>query len=1702
VVPPDGPELVHALVAEQAAATPGAVALRLGDATLTYAELQAAANRLAWRLRALGVGPEATVAVALDRSFELVVALLGVLGAGAAYLPLERGLPRERLAFLLGDARPAAVVGTAGSLAALPLPAGLPVVAVDGDRDRDALAALPATAPPAAADPDNPAYVLYTSGSTGRPKGVVVPHRAVCNRLRWGQRAYRLTAADRLLQKTPAGFDVSVPEFFWPLMVGATMVLAPPGLHRDPAGICRLIADQAVTVVHFVPSMLELVAAEPGLAACGSVRLLLCSGEALPAALGRTVAASLPGARVQNMYGPTETTVEVSARPAVTDLPLPTVPLGRPIDNVRLHVVDAALRPVPDGEPGELLVGGLCLARGYLGRPGLTAERFVPDPFGPPGGRLYRTGDLVRRLPDGDLQFLGRDDGQVKVRGVRVELGEVEAAVAAHPAVARAAAAVHPGPGGARLVAYAVPADGRPPDPAALREHVAARLPAVMVPAAFVAVEALPLTANGKLDRRALPAPPPVAAGAPAGAPRTPTEALLAGIWAELLGVGGVGADDDLFALGAHSLLAARFLARVRQRLGVELDLQAVFEAPAVAALAARVAAAGHSAMPPVRHRDPRGPAPLSSAQQRLWLVDRLAPGNPAYNVPLGVRLRGPLDPELLDRALAAVLARHPALRSRFPSTDGRPLALTDPAGPVTLPRSDLRGLPPAERERALRELAEREAARPFELAAGPLWRGRLALLGPDEHALLLTIHHAVFDGWSSRLLLRDLGDCYRAAAGGPPAPAPPALTYADYAAWQREALAGEALAGGLAWWRERLAGAPTVLELPADHPRPPVQTHRGERHSLSLPPPLAGALLALCRREGVTLYVAMLAAFDVLLWRLTGERDLLVAAPVAGRPLAELEELVGFFVDTVVVRADLGGDPSFTELLGRVRAAVVGALAHQQVPFERLVQELRVPRDLARNPLVQVMLNLYSFEAPRLELPGVAAEPLPPATPGSLFDLTLYASEEGDGIRLDLVANPDLFSSASLRELLAQYRGLLEQVVAAPERPVGRLTLRTPGSRAVLPDPARQLPTIDGPAVTERFLAVAAADPGRPALAGEGAELSYGQLAAAAAATAGELVALGVRRGELVAVAGQRSPALVVALLGVLQAGAAFTVLDPAYPPARLAGQLRVAPPVALLEAGEAAPALDAHLRALPLRGRLRPRLDGAPGRSSGAPVPGSPDPSGRPAGVAPGDLAYVMFTSGSTGTPRAVAGSHGPLAHFLGWYQAAFRLGPDDRFAVLAGLAHDPLLRDVLAPLWAGASVHVPPPATYRAPAALLAWLAGRRVTVAHLTPQLARLLCEAAAPAGEPPAARLPALRLACCGGDTLTGRDVARLRALAPAATVVNCYGATETPQVVSSLVVGGDPPPAEVVPVGPGIDGMQLLVLGEHGQPAGVGELGEVWVRGPHLALGYHGDPELTAERFRGSGGERRYRTGDLGRHLPDGTIRLAGRRDEQVKVRGFRVELGDVEAALAAHPGVAAAAVAAHPEPGGELGLAAYLVPRPGVALAADELRRHARHLLPDHLLPSAWVTLQRLPLTPNGKLDRAALPAPARDRPELAAARVPPGDELEEAISAVWREVLGLRAVGVEDNFFELGGNSLAIVAVHARLRRRAGRELSVLDLFRYPTVRALAEHLRAADGGGPRLHRAARRVQARTRPRQPRPRHDHDRPEEGSAP
>jgi amino acid adenylation domain-containing protein/FkbH-like protein len=1692
-------QCLHELFEAHAERSPDAVAVVYQKEQLTYRQLNERANQLAHRLRKLGVGPEQRVGLCLERSVEMVVAMLATLKAGGAYVPLDPAYPRERLLMMLEDAR-VQVLLTEEHLVERLGPQSCAVLRLDTQSDE--LSDESRLNPQSGVSADNAAYIIYTSGSTGLPKGVCCRHQGVVNLLADFDRRQPLPPGRACSVLGSFSFDVSVYESFSALLNGCALHVVSDEVRSSSELFFNWIDEQQICGAYVPPFMVEdwLRRVRERSNSCRSLRRVLVGVEPIPEQTLVAISEALPELQIINGYGPTEASVcatlynveRVETRERRT-------PIGRPVQNYTIRILDEQMQEAPVKVRGELYIGGEGLARGYWGRPELTAERFVPDPFSDePGARLYRTGDIARFLEDGNIEFAGRNDYQVKVRGHRIELGEIEGALAHHPAIRESVVlAREDATGEKRLVAYLVVDKDAALTNSELHRYLRERLPAYMVPQAYVLLEQLPLTPNGKVDRRALPEPEQLRsmlAGAYT-APRTPLEEVLCGIWGEVLNLKQVSIHDNFFELGGHSLLATQVISRVRAVFSVELPLRALFECPTVAQLAESIEAARAAErkfeLPPLVAFEGNEPPPLSFTQQRLWFLDQLEPGNPVYHIAGAVRLNGRLDVDALNQSLREIVRRHESLRTAFQIEGEQPVQIITPTLDVTVEVEDLSGESDESiRHSLLQQSLDSLSLESFDLSIAPLWRARLFRLAEDKHVFSLCIHHIISDGWSLNLFMRELLAGYARLLGhSGEKVAEPVIQYRDYAKWQRQWLEEETLERQLNYWREQLGGAPQVLELPTDYARPQVAGHRGASLQVELSNELSESIKAVCREKGVTLYMLLLAAFRVLLWRWSGQRDVLIGSPVAGRTQVEVESLIGFFVNTVVMRQEVRAEDSFEEVVSREREVVLGGYGHQEVPFERIVEELKPERDLSRNPLFQVFFNMLNFPMERFELPELVLEPFETPEIRSKFDLTLYAEENQAAIKLRLVYNADLFMPERMAELLAQFDHLLSQIAAGPEQSVAQFSLVTPAAEALLPDPSRPLARDWEGAVQSMFSEQARRVPNRLAVTDGEDAWTYAELERRSNQLANYLRASGVESQDVIAVYGHRSASIAWALLGILKAGAAFVILDPAYPSSYLLNYLGAAQPkgwIQLEAAGALPRELEEFAATVPERRSLMlPRLSDAV-RDNFLEFYSADEPEIE---VGPEDLAYLIFTSGSTGRPKGVMSAHGPLSHFLRWHRERFGLNELDRFSMLSGLAHDPLMRDLFTPLSLGATLCIPEHEAIRSAGRLAEWMKQEEISVTHLTPALAHLLSGPSAGVTAREAQTLPSLRYIFSGGDVLTMREVLMLRALAPSAACVNFYGATETPQAVGYCVVPRDAAeadreigPAEKIPVGRGIADAQLLVLNASGRLAGVSEVGEIYVRTPYLAKGYLGDEELTRERFivnpsTSDPCDRLYRTGDLGRYLLSGEVEYMGRADQQVKLRGYRIEVAEIEAALGKAEGVGQCVVVVRPHPQlSEQRLVAYLTPAaPEQPPAVEQLRRSLREQLPEHMIPGLFVVLEQLPLTPNGKVDKRALPEP-EDMEEQSPDRIEPRNEIEETLARIWSEVLGVKRVGINDNFFALGGHSLLAIQVISRLRAAFQVELPLRRLYETSTLAALAESLEASVGESPRELEATR--------------------------
>ncbi len=1637
---------IHERFELQVEQTPDGVAAELGDETVTYAELNADANRIARHLRDLGVGQETLVGVSMAPSPRRLSVLLGIMKAGGGYVPLDPALPGDRLSFMIEDTAMPVIVAEDATEPGLP-ETDARMVRLDQEWER--ISTLEDGDPGFEVKNSNLAYVIYTSGSTGRPKGVMVEHRHAFNFIIGMIGHWRIGPEDRVLQFASLNFDVSVMDMFMTLLSGARAVLARSDVLLSPGRLADLMRDRGVTFSCLPPAVVNLLSGQD----FPDLRIVLSAGEELSGELVRKWLR--PGLEFYNGYGPTEAAIG-STFSKIDGTTFPP-PIGRPKPNYQAYVLDRHLNPVPVGVAGELHVGGAGVTRGYLNSPELTEQRFIPDPFRP-GGRLYKTGDLVRRNPDGTLVFLGRIDGQVKIRGLRVELGEIETSLVSHPAVAQAVVVVAADRSGEKQLTGYVRFDPDLPQVsvADLRQHLAQRLPAYMVPTYLQVLEVFPLTTNGKIDKTALPAPDAAVEAAKYVAPRTLVETVLADTYARLLGHERVGIDDGFFDLGGNSLQAMQLITGLRDDLAVDLNVASVFLAPTPRQLTVLLCeehgiedaglgeelqrGSGETQTGVVRRAAETKVLPLSFGQEQMWFIDRFAPGLPTYNIPNAVRLDGPLDGAALHRALDGLVARHEALRTRLVAdADGRPYqAIDEPAG-AAIVDVDLAGLAPAERETRLRALCAEEAARPFSLSAGPLFRTHLVRLAPEEHALVVVVHHAVFDGWSVGVMLRELGALYEAEVTGDPSGlAELPVQFADYAIWERERLSGPP-ADLIAYWQETLKDFPT-LQMPTDRPRPRLDSFDGGVEWLNMGREVLDGLKALSRREGTTLYVTMLAALQALLQRYTGQDDIVVGTVSANRDRAELEPLIGFLVNTLAIRTDLSGDPTFAELLRRVRDVTVGAYAHQDVPFAKLVEELRVERDPGRAPVFQVGMTLAEpVEAVAAADVTMRIEKIDLLV--SKFDLSFLAESRAGELWVELSYATALFDVETVRRMLGHLRVLLDGAAKDPSRRLSELPVLSAAEMArelvEWNDTAVEFPRM---CIHEGFEQQAERTPDGVAAELDGETVTYAELNADANRIARHLRDLGVGRDVLVGVSMAPSPRRLSVLLGIMKAGGGYVPLDPALPGDRLSFMIEdTAMPVIVAEDATEASLPDTGARLVSVD-RQRDEISALDGANPGFEVKDA-------------DLAYVIYTSGSTGRPKGVMVEHRHAFNFLVGMIGHWKIGPEDRVLQFASLNFDVSVMDMFMTLLSGARAVLATKDTLSSPPRLAGLMRDSAVTFSCLPPAVVNLL------SGQ----EFPDLRIVLSAGEELSGELVRKW--LRPGLEFYNGYGPTEAAiGATFSRIDGTMFPP----PIGRPKPNYQAYVLDAHLNPVPVGVAGELHVGGAGVTRGYLNSPELTEQRFIPDPfrpGGRLYKTGDLVRRMPDGNLVFLGRIDGQVKIRGLRVELGEIETGLVSHPSVAQAVVVVAEDRSGERQLTGYVRFDPDVPeVSVADLRQHLAQRMPAYMVPTYLLKVAEFPLNTNGKIDKGALPAP--DSAAETTAYVAPRTVIETVLADMYGRLLGLDRVGIDDGFFDLGGNSLQAMQLITGLRDDLAVDLNLASIFLAHTPRQLTELLLAEHG------------------------------------
>jgi amino acid adenylation domain-containing protein len=1651
-----GPEeCVHTMFEQQVAQTPDAIALVFEGQTLTYAQLNERANQVAHYLLRAGVGPDVRVGICMDRSLEMLIAVYGVLKTGGVYVPIDPYHPAERMAFTMEDSQVPLMLTQERWLAHLPS-VGFEVISLDTEWSK--FEAESTENPGGTFSPDNMISILYTSGSTGKPKGVMSTHRGICNLLRWMQEVFGLTAEDRHILKTPYSFDVSAWELFWPLVNGARLVIAKPEGHKDSAYLVQLVQDEGITTIVFAPSMMQLFLEERGVENCTTIKRALCAGEALPFELQERYFAKLD-AELHNLYGPTEASVIVLHWKCERGSEKRVVPIGFPIANTQIYLLDERMQPVPRGVAGELYIGGTAVARGYLNRPELNEEKFVLDPFASkPDARLYRTGDLARHLPDGTIDYIGRIDHQVKLRGLRIELGEIEAVLQTHADVREVVVvAQEDRHGGKFLAAFLTAVEGADLDQGVLRQYVKSKLPEYMVPNVFVVLEEMPLSPNGKIDRKALPQ---VTLSDNAReehiAPRTPLEQAIAGVWSEVLQVQDVGVKDHFFYLGGHSLFANQVVARLREALHVELSVGELFDRPTVEELARVLEGRAQVQREAVAQEVLERPEllPLTHAQEAMWFVEQLNPGTLQFNVPFGLRLEGDLDVEALRNSLNEVVRRHEALRTVFTVVDEQPVQRVLEPKVWEVPLVDLSAESESDRQLAFERLLADDAKQPFDLQNGPLYRGTLVRMGASDYLLLLNVHHIVFDARSLDVFKREVLALYEGAVLPEVA-----LQFPEHAFRERNRLQEEARVRDLTYWKQQLSGSLPQLELPMDRPLTAELSTLGRMQRIPLPVEVTTAVKQLCREERVTPFMVFLAVYKLLLHRLSGQDDLIVGTPVANRDRVETEEMIGLLLNTLALRSDLSGNPSFRELLRRVRHATLQGYEHAAVPFEKVVEEVQPERSLTRSPIFDVMINYLDTPESTVQAAGVKATTTYDFQLLSKYLMTLFVQEVEQVLVLELVCRAELFSEERGEMLLEQLQSLLQQTLAEPDRPIGAYTLVTETAKAILPDAALPLDEPQYPSVLTEFRRRALEEPLQCAVAQGERQVMYGDLLARVDRLAHRLRADGLQPGDVTAVLGRRSIEVVVSTLAVLQSGGVLLLVDADLPPLRQRLMLEQAKPKRLVLAADldAADEVRAVVADLPVL-----RVSEEAGRADADSLPAA-EALPEWADLDPNAPAYLFFTSGTTNLPKGVVGTHKGLNHFLAWQREAFEVSSEDRVAQMIHLSFDAVLRDIFLPLTAGASLHLLERPDDLSPDVVLPWLERERITVLHAVPSLAQSWLH-----GAPEDVTLTTLRWLFLSGEPLTDGFVTRWQERFSAGDIVNFYGPTETTMIKTSYHVRrGEVGPGQQ-PAGWPQPDTQVWVLRADGQLCGIGEAGEVVLRTPFGTRGYLNAPEEQALRFRpnpfrAAADDIVYYTGDRGRYRPDGALEVLGRLDDQVKVRGVRVQLGEVTAVLMRHPAVSACTVIDHKDAQGQTQLAAYVVLTDAGSVSAEELRRHLEQRLPSAYVPASYQMLDALPLMANGKVDRKALPQP--EAASLLEADVRAAQTgIEATVSKIWSEVLGLERIGVNQNFFALGGHSLLSTQVMSRLRRQFGVDLPLRQLFEGPTIAQLAAAVEAA--------------------------------------
>jgi amino acid adenylation domain-containing protein/non-ribosomal peptide synthase protein (TIGR01720 family) len=1699
---------IHQLFEEQAIKTPDALAVEFEGEKLTYQELNQLANQLANYLQKLGVNPEVLVGISVERSPLMLIGLLGILKAGGAYVPLDPAYPAERLAYMLDDSQAQVLLTQQQLIDALPHTEAKVVCL---DRDWELISAESDKKPQTEVKPNNLAYVIYTSGSTGNPKGVMIEHRALVNFTQTVKDKYGMNDRDRVLQAASISFDAAAEEIYPCLISGATLVLRTAEMLGAVSTFIQKCWEWELTVLMVGTAYWHQLTAE--LATTNetlppSVRLLSTGGEQwLPEKLKLWQKSMQERSHIQNLkaapmlmngYGPTEATV-LSTVYDLSELRVENTQaqqiIGTAFDNVQTYILDSYLQPVPIGVPGELHIGGSGLARGYLHRPDLTDAKFISHPF-KQSERIYKTGDLARYLPDGNIEFLGRIDNQVKIRGFRIELGEIETLLITHPQISEAVVIDSDDiPGSKRLVAYIVErSSGTSLPHSQLRSFLKQKLPDYMIPSAFVVLDTLPLTPNGKLDRRGLPKPDQNRPDSEVDyvAPQTDVERTIAAVWEEVLHLENISIYDNFFEIGGHSLLATQIISRLRQILQIDLSIRTLFTAPTIASFAEYCGtiqgglpdlqtrsltsqlqsqiperkAENLSAIKPVGRTEN---LPLSFAQARLWFLDKLDPNSAFYNIPIVWRFSGNLNVAALRSSLNEIIRRHQALRTNFVTEEEQAVQVIAETLFLPLEIVDLLHLPTDEREVEMQRLVHNEAVRPFDLEREPLIRVTLLQLTPTEYTpteyvFILTAHHIIFDGWSTGIFVQELAALYAAFSDDTPlqkAVELPELSiqYADFAVWQRQWLELERLTEQLSYWQQQLQGAPTLLELPTDRPRPAIQTNRGKHQLFTLPPSLNEAMNSLSKGAAVTPFMTFFAAFVTLLYRYTGEKDIVVGTPIAGRNRPEIEGIIGLFVNTLVLRTDLSDNPSFEQLLMRVREVSLQAYSHQDLPFEKLVDALHPQRSLSHLPLFQVMFDIQNAPIASLDLPDLSISSFPVETGTAKFDLALSIENTSSGLIAEWEYNTDLFDDSTIARMARNFHTLVAGIVANPQQPISQIPLLTEIEQQQLlvdwNNTKKEYPL--DKCIHQLFEEQVIKTPDAVAVEFEGEKLTYQELNQRANQLAHYLQKLGVNPEVLVGISVERSPLMLIGLLGILKAGGAYVPLDPAYPAERLAYMLDDSQAQVLLtqqQLIDSLPHTEAKVVCLDRDWEL---------------ISAQSDKNPQTE-VTANNLAYVIYTSGSTGKPKGVMIEHRALVNFTQSARDVYEISKSDRILQAASISFDSAAEEIYPCLISGATLVLRTVEMLSSISTFLQKCREWKLTVLILVTAYWHQLTSELAISNQ----TLPtSVRLFATGGEKWLPEQLklwkkcmderSLVHNLAAPPMLMNGYGPTEatifaTIHDLSKLVIENTQPKQVI---GRAIGNVQTYVLDGYLQPVPIGVPGELHIGGVGLARGYLNRPELTDEKFIANPfnkSERLYKTGDLVRYLPDGNIEFIGRIDNQVKIRGFRIELGEIETVLVTHPQVKEAIVIDCDDIPGSKRLVAYIVETfSGRSLPQSQLRSFLKQKLPDYMIPSAFVVLDALPLTPNGKVDRRGLPKPETASHNIETDLVAPRNEAEETLAKIWCEVLHLKQVGIHDNFFEWGGDSILSIQIIFKAKQ-AGLQLTAKQIFQNQTIAELA--------------------------------------------